>query len=128
MSMLDIVRKAALEAVKASNPDYFLFGKVKKAKPLEIEVHEKLTLTEEFLIVAEHLTRHERIVTIEHNELEMRELGDKKEMDFLDTDDKAAPATSYKHSYVKMIFEDGLKKDDLVILARAQGGHKYRIR
>ncbi|MBG9657813.1 DUF2577 domain-containing protein [Cytobacillus firmus] len=125
--MLDNVKKAAVKAVEATNPVNVLYGTVEKAKPLEIRIHEKLKLTEEFLDVAEHLTRHERIVTIEHEELAVRELGDKKEADFLDTDDKAAPVTKYKHSYVKMVFEDGLKKGDKVVLLRVQGGHRFLV-
>ncbi|KEF40402.1 Protein of unknown function (DUF2577) [Schinkia azotoformans MEV2011] len=125
--MFDKMKKIAVEAVNATNPVNLIYGTVTKAKPIEIEVHSKLKLTEEFLDIAEHLTRHERIVSIEHQESANRELGDKTEMDFLDTDDKAAPTTSYKHSYLKLIFEDGLKKGDKVILVRMQGGHKYIV-
>lgn len=125
--MLDNVKKAAVMAVEATNPVNVLYGTVEKAKPLEIRIHEKLKLTEEFLDVAEHLTRHERVVTIEHEELAVRELGDRKEVDFLDTDDKVAPVTKYKHSFVKMVFEDGLKKGDKVVLLRAQGGHRFLV-
>ena len=127
MSMLDIVKQAAIEAVKATNPDYFLFGEVTKAKPLEIEVHERLTLSEDFLIVLEHLTRHERIVTIEHQEQTVRELGDKKGTDVIVNDGTTNPIKTYKHSYVKMIFEDGLNVGDKVVLARTSGGQKYIV-
>lgn len=68
------------------------------------------------IYVAEWLTRHERVVTITHKEMELRDLGDKKENDYLDTDDKAFPFTHYKHNYVVLKFEDLLKKDDRVIV------------
>ena len=73
-----------------------------------------LTIDKDDLIVMEHLTRHERVVTLEHVELTERDLGDGIGIDHLDTDDLAAPVTTYKHSYVKMTFEDVLKVGDRV--------------
>lgn len=127
MSLLETMKRAALAAFEASNPVNIIYGTVIKSKPIEIEIHKDLVLTEEFLDIAEHLTRHERIVTIEHVEMTERELGDKKEIDYLDTDDKAYPATTYKHRFVKLIFEDGLKKDEKVVIIRMQGGHKFLV-
>lgn len=127
MSIIDLTKAAALAAVEASNPVNLIYGTVIKSKPIEIEIHKDLILTEEFLDIAEHLTRHERIVTIEHEEMASRKLGDKEEIDFLDTDDKAYPATKYKHSYVKLIFEDGLKIKEKVVILRMQGGHKFLV-
>ncbi|MDQ0269930.1 DUF2577 domain-containing protein [Cytobacillus purgationiresistens] len=51
--MLEIVKKAAIGANDATNPVNVLFGKVIKASPFEIEIHQKLTLTEEFLVVTD---------------------------------------------------------------------------
>ncbi|RAT95925.1 DUF2577 domain-containing protein [Brevibacillus sp. Leaf182] len=68
----------------------------------------------EFITVLEHLTRHTRIVTITHQEKAERDLGDMKKEDFLDTDDVAAPFTSFKHNYLLLQFEDVLKLNDKV--------------
>ncbi len=73
-----------------------------------------LELGNEELVVMEHLTRHERIVSLEHVELAERDLGDGIGIDHLDTDDLSAPVTPYKHSYVKMTYEDVLKVGDRV--------------
>lgn len=73
----------------------------------------------EFITVAEHLTRHKRIVTITHQEKAERDLGDKKKEDFLDTDDLVAPFSSYKHNYVELQMEDVLKIDDKVLVLSA---------
>lgn len=116
-----------MAAFNASNPVNIMVGEVIESKPLKIEVHSKLILTDEFLLVAEHLTKHDRVVTIEHVELTMRETGDGQKMDYLDTDDRAAPITSYLHHCVKLTFEDGLKKGDKVILHRVQGGSEYFV-
>ncbi|MCJ8008894.1 DUF2577 domain-containing protein [Lederbergia wuyishanensis] len=53
MSMLDIVKATAVGAVNAQNPVNVLFGTVRKTGPIEIEVHQKLILTDEFLIMTE---------------------------------------------------------------------------
>lgn len=53
--MYDNVKKAAIKAVLASNPVNVLYGTVEKANPLEIRIHEKLTLTGDFLDVTEQL-------------------------------------------------------------------------
>lgn len=125
--MLENIKRVAVNAVLATNPVNVLYGTVENANPLEIRIHEKLKLTKDFLDVAEHLTRHERVVTIEHSEMTERNLGDRAERDFLDTDDKTSPFTSFKHNFVKMIFQDGLKKGDKVALLRVQGGHRFLV-
>ncbi|MDH6351934.1 DUF2577 domain-containing protein [Brevibacillus sp. 1238] len=77
----------------------------------------------EFLTVVEHLTRHKRIVSITHQEKAERDLGDMKKEDFLDTDDLAAPFTSYKHNYVELQSEDVLKKDDKVLVLSVESAY-----
>ncbi|MGE7271346.1 DUF2577 domain-containing protein [Brevibacillus panacihumi] len=81
------------------------------------------------VIVAEHLTRHKRVVTIEHEELAERDLGDKIAQDGLDTDDMVPgnPITEYTHSYVELTFEDVLKHGDRVIVASMNDGQSYVI-
>lgn len=98
--------------------------------PPELEItldSDGLMLDKDNLIVAEHLTRHDRIVTIEHEELAERELGDKIELDHLDTDELLVPITTYKHSYVKMTFEDVLKKGDRILVACLDADMTYVI-
>ena len=123
--MYDNVKKAAVKAVLAMNPVNVLYGTVEKAKPLEIRIHEKLKLDEEFLDVAEHLTRHERIVSLDysypHTWPESR-IGDASK--------KASSSPgydTYNMKHAKMIFDDGLKKGDKVVLLRVQGGHRFLV-
>lgn len=52
-----------MAAFQASNPVNILVGEVIESRPLKIEVHSKLILTGEFLLVAEHLTSHERVIS-----------------------------------------------------------------
>lgn len=53
MGILEIVKRAGVGAVGASNPVEILFGTVSKVSPMEIEVHAKLKLTKEFLMLTE---------------------------------------------------------------------------
>lgn len=78
---------------------------------------DQLILEKEELVVAEHLTRHERIVTIEHLELTPRQLGDSVQPDHLHTDDLQYPLTYYRDNYVWMRFEDLLLEGNRVLLA-----------
>jgi hypothetical protein len=76
----------------------------------------------------EYVTRkHKRIVTISHDEMTERDLGDKTEYDYLDTDDKAPPYTSYKHSFVELKFEDVLKAGDRVLVAVVNNGSDHVV-
>lgn len=53
MGMVDLIKATALKAVEASNPVNILFGTVINASPMEIEIHQKLKLTKEFLVMTE---------------------------------------------------------------------------
>ena len=88
--------------------------------PPELKIRrdsDQLILEKEELVVAEHLTRHSRIVTIEHTELAQRQLGDGVQPDHLHTDDLQLPITYYRDNYVWMRFEDLLLVGDRVLLA-----------
>ncbi|MFS0727040.1 DUF2577 domain-containing protein [Paenibacillus sp. 1P07SE] len=56
MSMLDIIKRASVEAVDAGNPVAVFFGVVVASAPLKVLVDQRFTLPAEFLIVPERLT------------------------------------------------------------------------
>ncbi|AQR78072.1 DUF2577 domain-containing protein [Paenibacillus larvae] len=60
--MLNIIKQAALGAVDTSNPVSILFGEVTKANPLEVSVDQRFSLSEDFLIVPEHVTGYQPTV------------------------------------------------------------------
>lgn len=102
------------------------------APPPEIRIkidNMTIELDQTDVIVAEHLTRHKRVVTIEHEELAERDLGDGIGIDLLDTDDGSPDpvVTYFKESYVLMTFEDVLKQGDRVIVASMNDGQSYVI-
>lgn len=55
MSFVSIVKKVALDAVRASDPVAVMTGTVTKVNPLEVFVDQRFTLSEDFLIVPEQL-------------------------------------------------------------------------
>lgn len=50
-NMIEIIKKTALDAVKASNPCEMLFGKVTSISPLKINIEQRLTLESKHLIL-----------------------------------------------------------------------------
>ena len=55
--LLNIVKKAAIEAVNASQPSDFCFGKVTSVKPLKISVEQKMTLGSAQLVLTETISK-----------------------------------------------------------------------
>lgn len=55
-SAVDLVKRAAVEAVQAKKPLELRFGSITGISPLSVKVEEKLTLTSEFLIVPQRLS------------------------------------------------------------------------
>ena len=55
--LLNIVKKAALAAVNASQPCDFCFGKVTSANPLKISVEQKMTLGVAQLVLTETISK-----------------------------------------------------------------------
>ena len=54
--LLIAIKKAALEAVEASQPSNFLFGKVVSAEPLKVLVEQKMTLGKAQLVLNRNVT------------------------------------------------------------------------
>ncbi|MCM3273653.1 DUF2577 domain-containing protein [Paenibacillus elgii] len=102
MSLLDLVKRAALDAVEAQKPVGILFGKVTKKSPLEVFVDQRFTLTEDFLILPEQLTE-------------------------LKIDLKHTHGGSGEALTEPIVIRKGLEDGDRVILLRMQGGLNYLI-
>lgn len=104
MNLIDLIKSVAVKAVEATNPVHVLFGTVTAENPLEIEIHQKLKLTEEFLVITERVTRYE--VNLEHDH------GGVKALAGMLTDTP---------------IRTGLKKGDKVVLLRVQGGQQFIV-
>lgn len=106
MSLLGLIKQAGVGAVDASNPVAILYGNVTKVDPLEVYVHQRLTLTEDFLVVTESLTRYEVDLRHAHSTSE--------------------GATSEALTG-KIVIREGLKVGNKVLLVRVQGGQQFVV-
>lgn len=78
MSMLQLIKKAAIDAVEASQPVAILYGTITEIAPFEVEVDQRFLLTEEFFIFTE--STKELKLTIGDNEYIIRpklKIGDR---------------------------------------------------
>lgn len=105
--MLNIIKQAALDAVKAGSPTAIQFGTVLSISPLEISVDQRLTLTEAFLIVPESMTRFE--VDLKH------------------VHTVPSLTTTNESLTDKIVIRKGLESGDKVLLLRVQGGQQFVV-
>jgi len=123
--LVKLIKKAAVEAVKASSPANMIFGKVISEKPLKIKVDQKLILTEAQLVLARDVTDYE---------IEMEPSLNGSPYFHL-TEDRAGgsgdPAfASHNHEYKgrkKFLVYNALKNGEEVILMQIAGGQKYIV-
>ncbi|HLO11484.1 MAG TPA: DUF2577 family protein [Pseudoneobacillus sp.] len=111
--------------------NHTVIGKVISANPLKIQM-DGFILEQGDFYIAERLTRHKRIVTINHYENTERDLGDKKEKDYvtssgmgIQSDDRKGPLngdtspyvdTTLVLNFVEIQYEDVLKVGDFVVI------------
>ena len=56
--LIQIIKRAAMEAMAAANPCSILFGTVSGTTPLEITIEQRLTVDESFLILTSAVSDH----------------------------------------------------------------------
>ncbi|WP_196029372.1 DUF2577 domain-containing protein [Longicatena caecimuris] len=66
-NLTELIKKAAVEAVNASNPAAFYFGTVTSTSPLNINIEQKMDLSEEFLILTSSVKDYEVDMTFNFN-------------------------------------------------------------
>ena len=116
--LLNIVKKAALEAVNASQPSDFCFGKVTSAKPLKISVEQKMTLGAAQLILTRNVTDFKTKVTVDW--LTETKGGGSGESSF-------ASHTHALSGKKEITIHNALQVGDEVILLKKKGGQKYLV-
>lgn len=122
VELMKTIKRAALDAVKASKPVEVCFGKVTSASPLKILVEQKLPLGEGQLILTRNVTNFKTYITG----------GNVKNYYYTgsDTDGGTAPVVPpHVHAIgkVQITVHNGLVVGDEVILIRQQGGQKYIV-
>lgn len=116
VELLKILKKAAIEAVRASKPAEICFGKVTSVSPLKIYVDQKITLGKSQLVLARNVTDYQTEVTVEWLTENKGGSGDETAL--------------HNHRIIgrkKITVHNGLAVGDEVILIRQQGGQKYIV-
>jgi len=115
---VELVKQAAVEAVEATKPVQYLFGKVISVSPLKIQVSAKSIYTEKMLILTRNVTDFEVDMTVSH--VTLNRAGGSGDPAF----------ASHNHDYKgrkKFKVHNALVKDDEVVLARVQKGKRYVV-
>lgn len=116
--MVRAIKRAAKDAIEASQPCDFCYGKVTSISPLKIMVEQKMTLGELQLLVPEYLTDFKTKVTIDWT------TGTKSG----GSGDSSFASHSHSVSGKKDItIHNGLAVGDEVILLKQKGGQKYLV-
>lgn len=106
---VEVVKKAAVEAVEAGKPVNLLFGQVISDSPLKIQVDQKSIYTEKMLVLTRNVTDYEVDVSVSLN---------------------TESSNSHTHPIngkKKVKIHNALAVDDWVLLARMQKGKKFVV-
>lgn len=123
--LLKTIKKAAVEAVNASNPASLMYGTVQSVSPLTIYVDQKLILPESFIIVPQHLTDYETEITFDNPDIKQIYTT----WDMQEREESTKAKISFKQPSVKhkITVYNALKTGDKVLLLRQQGGQKFLV-
>lgn len=112
VGLIKAIKRAAIEAVRASKPVEICFGKVTSNTPLKILVEQKMTLGEAQLVLGRNVTDYETYIS-----------GGTPDTGTL----PAAPSDIHAVGKMQVTVHRGLVAGDEVILLRQQGGQKYVV-
>ena len=115
---VELVKQAAVEAVEATKPVQYLFGKVISVSPLKIQVSAKSIYTEKMLILTRNVTDFEVDMTVSH--ITQKRAGGSGDPAF----------ASHDHEYKgkkKFKVHNALIKGDWVVMGRVQGGKRFVV-
>lgn len=125
--IVQLVKKAAVEAVEAAKPVQFLFGQVISASPLKIQVDQKSIYTERMLVLTRNVTEHEIDISISAQSVVISHGHP-----VTDTYTGGGTAQEINHNHPikgrkKIKIHNGLVVGDWVVMARIQKGKKYVV-
>lgn len=113
-NVVELVKKAALEAVEASKPVQFLFGTVISVSPLKIQAGQKSIYTERMLVLTRNVTEYQIEMTAS----------------FQTGEPAGGVVENHTHSIAgreTYTIHNGLAVGDRVLLARMQKGKKFIV-
>ena len=115
---VDLVKQAAVEAVRALKPVEFRFGTVISVSPLQIRIDQKAPLQAQQLILTRNVTDYEMDIIVDHKT--SYESGGGGYSAF----------SSHAHTYAgkkKITVKNALLAGDEVVLLQLQGGKKFLV-
>lgn len=124
--LLNMIKRASVEAVAASKPTSVVYGKVISTSPLKISVEQKLTLTSAQLVLTRNVTDHTVNVTMDWT-------SENAVHDHSYTDDGSSRTTgSNTHNHQvegtkSITIHNGLVVGDEVLMIQMQGGQRYIV-
>lgn len=122
-NLLELIKKAAKEAVDAGQDSDFCYGTVTSSSPLKILVEQKMELTAAQLVLCRNVTDHTVTITA----------GNTKDFYFTgeieDNGTAPIPTTPHIHAIgtVQIIVHNALKTGDKVVLIKKKGGQEYLV-
>lgn len=118
--LVNLIKKAAVDAVNASKPTAIVYGKVISNSPLKINVEQKMTLTAAQLVLTRNVTDYKTNMTI----------GNTQTYYWTGTEENPISVdVGHKHAIGKtsVTVHNGLVVGDEVIMIQMQGGQKYIV-
>lgn len=120
---VELVKKAAVEAVEAGKPVHLLFGTVVSVSPLKIQVDQKVTYTEKMLVLTRNVTDYEVDMTVSFHTAVVSHSHSVT---------GGGEATAVDHSHPisgrkRFKIHNALMVGDHVLLARIQKGKKFVV-
>lgn len=141
VELVKALKKAALDAMESTKPVNVCFGTVISAKPLQIDVEQRMTLGESQLILTRNVTQFTTMVTVQW-ETEYS-LSTHKHSISLTSGDGGDPSHSHSvsgntgstnlaHTHdiegtKQITVHNALEKGEQVILLRQQEGQKFIV-
>jgi len=120
--LIDIMKRAALDATDNAQMCDLRYGKVVSVKPLKVQVTNLFTIPEALLVVPEHLTDYEiKVTTDGYGWFTDNKSGGSDEASF------ASHNHGINETKKTIKIHGALKVGDKVALLRKQGGQSYFI-
>lgn len=124
---VEVVKKAAVEAVEAGKPVHLVFGQVISDSPLKIQVDQKAIYTERMLVLTRNVMDYEVDMTVSHQTVVISHGHP-----VIDTYTGSGSATEINHNHPiegrkKFKVHNALVVGDWVVLARIQKGKKFVV-
>ena len=111
-NIIQSIKRAALEAVKASRPCDYYIGTVVGVNPLEIKISQSMVISEEFLVLARSVTDYRAEVTMEAKEV-YHTAHTEPSVTWIDKQE--------------ITIHNALKQGEKVLLLRKSGGQEYAV-